>query len=194
MIELGQKYHLGDRALFFMLLTNVSPAILLIAVAYIILVAFNGLSQGIAQSSDILGQFSIFSSSNLNTLLPSVILVIVFIAIILACVGAIVALLQYRFFTVTLGEFDVRLRKGIFSIQEITIPYRQMQNVDIVRSLFYRIFGVSKLVIMSAGHDEDLTDTAVTNTVFNPISKNIAEEIRILLERKIGVQVIEKAS
>ena len=191
MIQPGQKHHLGDKALYFMLLQNVSPAIFLFFVAFIIVIAQNTLSQGLSNTGDVLGQFP-FLAGNLASLIPSIVLIIIFLAIILAGVGALIALLQYRFFTLTLEEFDLRLRKGIFNIQEITIPYRQMQNVDVVRNVLYRIFGISKLVIMSAGHDEDPTDEAVNNTVFNPIDHNLAEEIRAVLERRIGIQVIER--
>jgi len=146
---------------------------------------------GLSQLLEIVGQSGLLGSYDAPSFTVSIISVIVFIAIILACIGAIVALLQYRFFTFKLDEFDIRLRKGIFTIQEITIPYRQMQNVDVVRNLLYRIFGISRLVIMSAGQDDDPYDKAVTSTIFDPIEKDIAEEIRRLLERRIGVQIVE---
>ncbi len=191
MIQPGQKHHLGDKALFFMLLQNISPAIFLLFVVFIIAIAWDTLSQGLANTGDVLGQFPFLAGSSIASLMPSFILIIIFLAIILGCLGALIALLKYRFFTFTVEEFDLRLKKGIFNIEEITIPYRQMQNVDVVRSLLYRIFGISKLIIMSAGHDEDPTDEATTSTVFNPIDRNLAEEIRTLLERRIGIQIIE---
>jgi uncharacterized membrane protein YdbT with pleckstrin-like domain len=191
MIISGQKHHLGNKALFFMLLQNLSPAIFLLVLVFIILISWNSLSLGLENSNNTLTQYPFLISYSVLSYIPSAILIIVLLAIVLFGVGALMALLQYRFFTFTLEEFDLRLRKGIFNIQEITIPYRQIQNVDIVRSFLYRIFGISKLVIMSAGHDEDLTDNAVTSTVFNPIDKELAEEVRIPLERHIGIQVIE---
>jgi uncharacterized membrane protein YdbT with pleckstrin-like domain len=65
-----------------------------------------------------------------------------------------------------------------------------MQNVDVTRPLFYRILGLSRLVILSAGH-EQVEEGDQTDTVFDPIDSEIAEEIRTLLGRRIGVQVIE---
>jgi uncharacterized membrane protein YdbT with pleckstrin-like domain len=65
-----------------------------------------------------------------------------------------------------------------------------MQNVDVTRPLFYRIFGLSRLVILSAGH-EQAEEGDQTDTVFDPIDSEVADQIRILLGRRIGVQVIE---
>jgi len=187
----GQKHHLGDKALFFMLLQYLSPAFFLFFLVIIISVAWDSLSQGFINSEDVLGQFPFIGNTSISSLMPSFILIIVFMAIFFAGIGALIALLKYRFLTFTVEEFGLRLKRGIFNIEEITIPYRQMQNVDIVRNLLYRIFGISELIIMSAGHDEDPTDEATTSTVFNPIDRVLAEELSRLLGRRIGVQIIE---
>jgi uncharacterized membrane protein YdbT with pleckstrin-like domain len=65
-----------------------------------------------------------------------------------------------------------------------------MQNVDVTRPLVYRLFGISRLVVLSAGH-EQAGEGDQTDTVFDPIDSEVAEEIRVLLGRRIGVQVIE---
>ncbi len=87
-------------------------------------------------------------------------------------------------------QFGLKLRRGVFSQKEISLPYRQIQDIDIARTVAHRIFGVSRLVMITAGHESpeahDQTDTA-----FDPIDKALAEEVRAFLERKIGVQIIE---
>ena len=98
MIQPGQKHHLGDKALFFMLLQNISPAIFLLFVVFIIAIAWDTLSQGLANTGDVLGQFPFLAGSSIASLMPSFILIIIFLAIILGCIGALIALLKYRFF------------------------------------------------------------------------------------------------
>jgi uncharacterized membrane protein YdbT with pleckstrin-like domain len=104
--------------------------------------------------------------------------------------GFIVSLLQYRNYAFTLDEFDLKLRRGVFSQKEVSIPYRQIQDIDIVRTVSHRLFGVSRLVMITAGHESPEAHDQ-TDTTFDPIDKALAEEIRAFLERKIGVQVIE---
>jgi uncharacterized membrane protein YdbT with pleckstrin-like domain len=86
----------------------------------------------------------------------------------------------------------MKMRRGVTNQRVISIPYRQIQAVNVVRSLAYRFFGVSKLVMITAGHDDPGTNEEA-DTVLDPIDKDTAEEIRVFLERKIGVQVIEGA-
>ena len=44
--------------------------------------------------------------------------------------------------------------------------------------------------MISAGH-EDPVEKDDTDTAFDPIDKDLAEEVRLELERKIGVQVVQ---
>ena len=125
-----------------------------------------------------------------KTFIPLFIPVLFFLAIIFGAIGIVINILQYNFSTFTLEEFGLRLKKGVLRIEEISIPYRQMQDVDVTRPIIYRLFGLSRLVVFSAGHEEP-GEPDQTNTIFDPMDYEIAEEIRVLLGRRIGVQVIE---
>ena len=48
-----------------------------------------------------------------------------------------------------------KIRRGILSRTENAIPYRQIQDADIERSLFFRMLGLSRLVILTAGHEDE---------------------------------------
>lgn len=109
---------------------------------------------------------------------------------ILFVVGVIIAWLKYINFSYCLKEFDLILKRGILDREEITIPYRQMQDINVNRTFLYRILGVSKLIIDSAGHEE-AEEQNETDVILEPIDKAAAEEIRDILQRRIGVQVIE---
>jgi uncharacterized membrane protein YdbT with pleckstrin-like domain len=131
--------------------------------------------------------------SNLPSLIPTLIPVLFFLAIIFGGIGIIINTLRYNYFIFSLEEFGLKLKRGILDIEEITIPYRQMQNVDISRSLLYRFLGLSRLVVFSAGNEQP-GEPDHTDTVFDSIDFEIAEEIRELLGRRIGVQVVEHES
>jgi uncharacterized membrane protein YdbT with pleckstrin-like domain len=74
--------------------------------------------------------------------------------------------------------------------EELSIPYRQVQNVDIDRSLFYQIIGVSKLTIVNASQDSILKAEERRNIVLDPLDRRDAEEIREKLSHLIGIQVV----
>ncbi len=53
----------------------------------------------------------------------------------------------------------MRIRRGIFNTNETSIPYRQIQDVDLVQSLINKIIGVTRIAILTAGHEDKSGDT-----------------------------------
>lgn len=72
-----------------------------------------------------------------------------------ALLGLFVAWIAYTHYRYALDEHALRIRKGFFHKQELAIPYRQIQNVHIERRLLDQLLGVSHLVILTGGEDED---------------------------------------
>lgn len=190
MIPIGRPQHLGRKTMILMLIQGLIPCVLFLFVVIALSFIKNRISFGDSSSLDILYQFIPAVDPNVSVLSNIIIPVLFFLAIILGGIGVLVNYLRYVCFKFTLEEFGLRMRKGVLRVEEISIPYRQMQNVDVTRPLFYRILGLSRLVILSAGH-EQIEEGDQTDTVFDPIDSEIAEEIRTLLGRRIGVQVIE---
>lgn len=61
--------------------------------------------------------------------------------------------------------------------------------------MYYRNYTISRLVIITAGEDDNKGAMGEsTDSVFDPIDADIAEEIRSLLQKKIGVQIVEDTS
>lgn len=52
-------------------------------------------------------------------------------------------------------EDSLKIKRGIFSKTENAIPYRQIQNVDIERDLVFQMLGLSRLIILTAGHEDE---------------------------------------
>lgn len=47
-----------------------------------------------------------------------------------------------------LDDYAINLRRGIFFIKEMAIPYQQIQNVEIKQPYFYRPFGLVELDVV----------------------------------------------
>lgn len=74
------------------------------------------------------------------------------IAVATALVGSyILAKLQYHFYRYALTDEGLKREFGIIYKRYTTIPYDRIQNVDIGRSLFSRILGLSDLHVQTAG-------------------------------------------
>ena len=190
MIPIGRPQHLGRKTMILMLIQGLIPCILFLLIVIALSLIKNKISFGDSSSLQILTQLLPTMDPNFNILSQVLIPALFFLAIILGGAGVLINYLRYICFKFTLEEFGLRLRKGVLRVEEISIPYRQMQNVDVTRPLFYRILGLSRLVVLSAGH-EQAEEGDQTDTVFDPIDSEISEEIRTLLGRRIGVQVIE---
>ena len=174
MIPLGQEQTLGRKTFLLMLSKKTGTALIFIFVAL-----------ALGMNKDLFGP-------KIAPAVSTAAFAILLIGFIMFVIGYGISRLKYKNFTFTLEEFDIKLKQGLFNIKEISLPYRQIQSVDISRTLAYQFFGVSRLVMITAGHEEDnMKNPDETDTVFDPIDADLAEEVRQTLQRKIGVQIIE---
>jgi uncharacterized membrane protein YdbT with pleckstrin-like domain len=70
-------------------------------------------------------------------------------------IGYLRAMTIHRSYKFTLDEHAFHLRRGLFFIQETSIPYQQISKVNISRPYHYRMFGVSELDIITADDRND---------------------------------------
>lgn len=81
-----------------------------------------------------------------------VILVLLVIAIALgAAVALVSARLDYEFHCYVMTDRSVRIRHGIWEQVEATLTYANVQNVRVVQGPLERIFGISSVVVDTAG-------------------------------------------
>lgn len=173
MILLNQAQHLGRKAYLLMAAKRLKPGLIMLVIA-VILLSLSGL---IAQliPRDIVGP----------------VVIGVFVLAVVACLMSVLtARAEYKKYTFTFEEFGLKLTRGTFKIVEVTIPYRQMQDIAVERGMVHQMTGTSKLIINTAS-DETNDEGNETDIVLDPIQKETAEEIRLMLLRKIGVQVTE---
>lgn len=64
------------------------------------------------------------------------------------------AWLTYINLTYELTDNAFTVRRGIFDKEETSIPYRQIQSIDLRQDIIGQIFGFSTIVVLTAGHDQ----------------------------------------
>jgi uncharacterized membrane protein YdbT with pleckstrin-like domain len=65
------------------------------------------------------------------------------------------AWLQYANYKFELGQEAFRKEEGVIAKKYVSIPYEQIQNVDVLRNLGHRLIGLSEIQIQSAGMSDD---------------------------------------
>ena len=101
------------------------------------------------------------------------------------------AWLEYSNYRFLLGENAFKIRHGILQKEEVAIPYRQIQNVNIKRSLFDQIVGLSKLIILTAGYeDKEEKISAESEGILPSIDKNLAQKIQDELLKRANIEQV----
>ncbi|MCC2630753.1 MAG: Bacterial domain [Candidatus Paceibacter sp.] len=117
------------------------------------------------------------------------------IFVLLSALLLLFAWLEYIGLSYVLDQHSFRTRTGIVHIHEASIPYRQIQNVTISRPLLYRLLGMSRIVILTAGHeDNDTPEEAEIESegVIDMIEKLDAETLQHELLDRSHVQVVKE--
>lgn len=192
MIPMNVEQRLGRHTWLLLLSKKTTTSVVFLLLAVILGSSKDFVGAGLSGFSGFVQQINgVPIDQAISSVVSFAALVILIIGVILFLVGYAIARLQFQHYTFTLEEFGIKLKKGIINIREISIPYRQIQSVDVTQTLFYQLFHVSRLILLTAGEDEGKAHDAANDTVFDPIDDDIAEEIRSILQRRIGVQVVE---
>jgi uncharacterized membrane protein YdbT with pleckstrin-like domain len=143
-------YRLGHTTLYYLLFKYGFPSVILFLVELIFL--------GAAAGGNVLPPFSEWVSANTTVAaIVRIVAGILPIAILIAIVVALVlAYGWYYSFRYKIEDNDISFENGLIDIQEISVPFRQIQNVDIEQSVLYRIFSLANLVILTAGHEDPM--------------------------------------
>lgn len=112
------------------------------------------------------------------------------IAVLTFCITFFIARFAYRSQGFSFAQDAFKIRKGIFTKEEIAIPYRQIQNVDIQRTFTQQVAGVSTLIIVTAGSDDDATPHNESKGILQTIDKDIAVILQEELLKRADVQKV----
>jgi len=167
---------------------NMTAGLIIVLIAAVLLVLssfIGGFAAGVATISGGAG-----AAAGIQNIVMGAVYGLFIIGLIVCLIGLIIARLEYNNYTYAFEEFNLKLTQGIIGLTEVSIPYRQMQDIDVERTLLHRMTGTSRVIIDSAGHEE-VSEKNETDIILDPIDMEAAEEIRVMMQRRIGVQVVE---
>jgi len=177
-------YRLGRTTFYYMFLKYCLPALFLSLIELALLATAGG--------ENILPPFSEwFSSSPVFAEAIRIAIVtippLIFVA---AGLALVMAYAWYYSFRYKIGDNDISFEKGLIGRQEISIPFRQIQNADVEQSILYRIFNLADLVILTAGHEDPERATENESEIVMPALN--ADEARRLHEYLLDRANVQK--
>ncbi|MDP2598217.1 MAG: PH domain-containing protein [Candidatus Liptonbacteria bacterium] len=114
------------------------------------------------------------------------VLISFFAFVIVFCIAMLVGWLVYIHYKFSVGEHFLRIKRGVLNKQEVAIPFRQIQDVTIVRDLAYQAWGLSKLLVQTAGHPAG--DTHDAEGILPAIDRKLAEHLQAELLRRANAE------
>ena len=97
--------------------------------------------------------------------------------------------LSYINYKFCMAEDSFKIKRGIINKTEDAIPYRQIQDVDIERDFFFLILGLSKVIILTAGHeDEKNREDDESEGVIPAVDKKLGEWLQAELLKRADIQ------
>jgi uncharacterized membrane protein YdbT with pleckstrin-like domain len=104
-----------------------------------------------------------------------------------------VAWLIYINYKFMLGEDSLKIKRGILNKEEIAIPYRQIQDVNIERDLGFQMMGLSRIAILTAGNQQEKNADEEAEGILPAMDRALAEWLQGELLKRTNVQeVIEE--
>jgi uncharacterized membrane protein YdbT with pleckstrin-like domain len=120
-------------------------------------------------------------------------LVMFFLSAVSALIALFIAYLNYQNYQIMLSDDSLKIKKGIFSKLEIAIPFRQIQDVDIEQSVQFRMFGLSKLIILTAGHEDETEqgiDKDESEGLIPVVDQTLATQLQTELLKRADIQKV----
>lgn len=114
--------------------------------------------------------------------------------IIVAAITFLMGWLIYKNFKFSLGDDSLKIKKGVFDKEEVAIPYRQIQDVDIQRDLSFQMLGLSRITILTAGQEDvknaDGEDDDKNEGILPALDQDLAEWLQAELLKRANIQKV----
>ena len=176
------KQRLGIKVFYYYLSQKVLAGFLLLLVSFFIYSSKSGL---------ISKMIILFPLSMASSIFNYSVGILSIISILLMVIGATISWLDYVSCDFTLDDNAFIIRRGILNKKEISIPYRQIQDIDIEQTFNNKMMGVSKLVILTAGNDNNDKE-GESEGIFQVIDSNIAEKMRTDILERANIQEVKE--
>jgi len=121
----------------------------------------------------------VFTFSSLRSYItPLMVLPLIVLVLVL---GEVYSQMSYNRWFYDFNDEGLRLERGIIWKRYSNIPYERIQNVDVHRGVFARMFGFSTVMVQTAGYSAQ----ARAEGNIPAVSVERAEKIRTLVMNKI---------
>lgn len=174
----GAYQTLGRKTLSLFVAERIAPALVIFLVAAVTLIS--------SGSPRVAGALSLL---HLKINLEAIALFGFLASAVAAGAAVLVAWLVYTTYRFSLGEDALKIKRGVFSQEEIAIPYRQIQDVTIDQPFSFRLMGLSEIAILTAGHEE-AGDVGESEGLLPALDRYVAENLRDELLRRAEVQKV----
>lgn len=109
---------------------------------------------------------------------------------ILLIFGLFMSWINYISCDFTLDENAFNIRRGFFTKREVSIPYRQIQNINIEQSISHKMLGLGKLVILTEGDHGDV-NSGNGEGIFEVIDYALAHLVREFILERTNLQIVK---
>lgn len=155
---------------------------LIIAIIFLLVATFAGKPLSLFYSKTISSFLKSSYSINFTYIFKLISTGSFIISLMVLLIGVLISWLLYINYVFFLDEDALKIKRGILNKEEISIPYQRIQNINIDRSIPYRILKLSRLIILTAGHeDEDVGEP-----------EKESEGILPALDYKIAIKIQEE--
>jgi putative membrane protein len=175
-----EVYHtMGKKTFWIFFLQRINAALILLLLTIVLFVLGQQAFLATTQFGDLAGY----------TMMAAWIALALFV--IALAITFLVAWLVYSTYKFCLGDDSLKIKRGILNKEEVAIPYRQIQDVDLKRDLSFQMMGLSQIIILTAGHDEDeKPGDDDTEGILPALDKNLAEWMQAELLKRANVQKV----
>lgn len=168
---------MGQRSFWLSITKRVGPSLLLVVLAVVLIIARKG--------EAFTGYFQVFDA---------VIILLLAGGIFFLIIAVIVSLLEYNTSSVMMDDSSFHIVRGVLSKQEVSLPYRRIQSVEIKQSIIYRIFGIAHVVISTTTDLEQPTsqkDDESSDEVIQAMDYELARLIEKTLTDRAEIERME---
>lgn len=119
------------------------------------------------------------------------------VSLLLSVGGIFLGWLEYWRYEIVLGDKNLKMQRGLISVEQVGIPYRYIQDIKIERSLLDQIIGVSELMVTISGseqqeiHPGEGTSGNIHRIILPAIENKIARQIQEIVLNRAQIQQID---
>jgi len=125
---------------------------------------------------------------NMQQFLLNASLISFFFFLLILIISFVFSWLTYINYMFCIAEDSFKIKRGILNRTEDAIPYRQIQNVDIEQDFLFLMLGLSRVIILTAGREDEKEDADASEGVIPAVDKKLAEWLQTELLKRAEIQ------